>query len=203
MQNDSSPTTGEPLPRVRKIHASIRTDNYLLNTNFDDLDRMWNTVHPRHVEKTANKYLMYVENAVKGLIAGKYADAQGPIMLNNLFKLMCLASTNHELNNLLRSRFRDYGGTNLLIKNCVSKDPSLQYSSARLLVECLDPGSLDYVVQHGLMKVMHVVHAFRNQEQSTVDQSIVSTGKICYANIYFFFIYLEFYSRKHINSDDI
>ncbi|XP_060881158.1 NAD(+) hydrolase sarm1-like [Metopolophium dirhodum] len=175
-QTDSSTTSGESSPRVIKTHAEIRNENYLLNTNFGDLDRMWVTMHPRDVEKTANKYLLYIENSVKGLIAGKFADAQGPTMFNKLFNLMCLAKTIRELNNLLRNRFRDCGGTDLLIKNCVSKDPKLQYTSARLLVECLDPGNLDYVVQHGLVKVMHVVHAYRSQEKSTVDQSIVSTG---------------------------
>ncbi|KAL4148606.1 hypothetical protein QTP88_002792 [Uroleucon formosanum] len=173
---NSSPTSGESSPRVIKTHAEIRTDNYLLNINFGDLDRMRVTMHPRDMEKTANKYLLYVENSVKGLISGKFTDAQKPTMIKKLFNLMCLVSTIRELNNLLRNRFRDCGGTNLLIKNCVSKDPKLQYFSAKLLVECLDPGNLDYVVQHGLIKVMHVVQAYRSQEQSTVEQSIVSTG---------------------------
>jgi len=148
-------------------------------------------MHPRDVENSVNKYSLYVENAVKGLVAGKFADAQGPNLLNKLYNLMCLASTIRELNSLLRNKFRDSGGTNLLIKNCVSKDPRLQYSSARLLVECLDPASLDYVVQHGLIKVMHVVHAYRRQEQSTVVHSKVSTGNILCKHIPIFFFFLS------------
>ncbi|KAL5234559.1 hypothetical protein ACI65C_001969 [Semiaphis heraclei] len=175
-QTDPSPVSGESSPRVIKTHAEIRTEHYLLNTNFDDLDRIRDSMHPRDVENAVNKYSLYVENAVKGLVAGKFADAQGPNLLNKLYNLLCLASTIRELNSLLRNKFRDSGGTNLLIKNCVSKDPRLQYSSARLLVECLDPANLDYVVQHGLIKVMHVVHAYRRQGQSTVVQSKVSTG---------------------------
>lgn len=159
---------------VIKTHAEIRTDNYLLNTNFDDLDRIRDTMHPRDVEKAVNKYLLFVENAVKGLVAGKFTDAQRPTVLNKLLNLLCLTSSFLELNNLLRNRFRDCGGTDLLIENCVSEDPRLQYSSAMLLVECLDPGNLDYVVNHGLIKIMHVVHAY--QKKRTANQSKVSTG---------------------------
>ncbi|XP_015373899.1 PREDICTED: sterile alpha and TIR motif-containing protein 1-like [Diuraphis noxia] len=175
-QTDPFPVSGESPPRVIKTHAAIRTEHYLLNTNFDDLDRIRNSMHPRDVENAVNKYSLYVENTVKGLVAGKFAEAQGPNLLNKLYNLMCLATTIRELNSLLRNKFRDCGGTNLLINNCDSNDPRLQYSSARLLVECLDSANLDYVVQHGLVKVMHVVHAFRRQEQSTVVQSKVSTG---------------------------
>jgi len=132
------------------------------------------------VENAIKKYSQYLENVVKGLIAGKFADTQGPTMLNKLFNLMCLAKTTSELNNVLRNKFRDCGGTDLLIKNCVSKDAKLQYTSARLLVDCLDPGNLDYVVKHGLVKVMHVVHVYKSRENSTVGQSIVSTGnRLC------------------------
>ncbi|CAI6366038.1 unnamed protein product [Macrosiphum euphorbiae] len=175
-QTDSSTGSGGSSPRVIKTHAEIRNDNYLLNTNFGDLDQMREIASTQDVVNAIKKYSLYLENAVKGLIAGKFTDTQGPTMLNKLYNLMCLPKTIHELNNVLRNKFRDCGGTDLLIKNCVSKDPTLQYTSARLLVECLDPGNLDYVVQHGLVKVMHVVHAYRSQEKSTVDQSIVSTG---------------------------
>lgn len=178
IQNDSSLGNGGLSPRVIKTHAEIRSGNYLLNTNFDDLHRMQDAMQPRDVENAVQKYTLYVENAVKGLVTGKYADAQEPAMLNKLLSLLCIASAvpTCNLSNALSRAFRDSGGTNLLIKNCVSKDTRLQFSSARLLVECLNPENRDYVIQHGLIQVMHVVRAYRRQEKSTVDQSKVCTG---------------------------
>ncbi|KAL5234436.1 hypothetical protein ACI65C_001846 [Semiaphis heraclei] len=136
---DPSPVSGELPPRVIKTHALIRTEHYLLNTNFDDLDRIRDSMHLRDVENAVNKYSLYVESAVKGLVAGKFADAQGPNLLNKLSE------------------------TPILQRQTIGGMPRPNESRLRSLY-------------YGLIKVKHVVHAYRRQEQSTVVQSKVSTG---------------------------
>lgn len=162
-----------------KTHAAIRSNNYLLNNNFDDLDRLRDALRPRDVDNAVLlKYSQYVENAFKGLVAGNYADAQGPVLLNKLFSMVCKARATPDLARELCNRFRACGGARLLIENCVSTDPKLQFSSARLLAASLTPENRDYVVKHGLKNVMHVVCAYRHQPNSSVDQSKVSTGNV-------------------------
>jgi len=130
------------------------------------------------VENAIKKYSLYLENAVKGLMTGKYADAKGPIMLNKMFDMICKAWAvpTYELGYALCNTFRDCGGMDLLINNCVSKDQKLQFSSARLLEQCLTTENRAYVVENGLEKVVHVVCAYKSQV-SSADQSKVSTGK--------------------------
>ena len=51
---------------------------------------------------------------------------------------------------------RNNGGLDLLIENCVSDHPDLQYQSARLLQQCLVTENRGYVVEKGLDKVVEV-----------------------------------------------
>ncbi|CAH1713690.1 unnamed protein product [Aphis gossypii] len=155
----------------------IRSVDDLLNTNFDDLDQMREIANTQDVENAIKKYSLYLENAVKGLMSGKYADAKGPIMLNKMFDMICKAWAvpTYELGYTLCNTFRDCGGMDFLINNCVSKDPKLQFSSARLLEQCLTTENRSYVVENGLEKVVHVVCAYKSQV-SSADQSKVSTG---------------------------
>uniref|UniRef100_A0A2S2NWH4 ADP-ribosyl cyclase/cyclic ADP-ribose hydrolase n=1 Tax=Schizaphis graminum TaxID=13262 RepID=A0A2S2NWH4_SCHGA len=155
----------------------IRSVDDLLNTNFDDLDQMREIANTQDVENAIKKYSLYLENAVKGLMSGKYADTKGPIMLNKMFDMICKAWAvpTYELGYALCNTFRDCGGMDLLINNCVSKDQKLQFSSARLLEQCLTTENRSYVVENGLEKVVHVVCAYKSQV-SSADQSKVSTG---------------------------
>jgi len=156
----------------------IRSVDDLLNTNFDDLDQMREIANTQDVDNAIKKYSLYLENAVKGLMSGKYADAKGPIMLNKMFDMICKAWAvpTYELGYALCNTFRDCGGMDLLINNCVSKDQKLQFSSARLLEQCMTTENRSYVVENGLEKVVHVVCAYKSQV-SSADQSKVSTGK--------------------------
>lgn len=155
-----------------------------LNTSFDDLDRIRGIVNPQDVENAIHKYSSYLENAVNGLTSGKYADGKAPTMLNNMYDMICKAWAvpTYELGYSLCNAFRNCGGMDLLINNCMSKDQKLQFSSARLLEQCLTTENRAYVVNNGLEKVVHVVSAYKSQV-SSADQSKVSTGKIYYNNI--------------------
>lgn len=149
----------------------------LLNASFDDLDQMREIADPADVERAVRKYSAYLECAVRGLSGGKYADAKGPAMLNKMFDMICKAWAvpTYELGYALCDTFRVCGGIDLLINNCVSKDQKLQFSSARLLEQCMTTENRAYVVDNGLEKVVHVVRAYKSQV-SSADQSKVSTG---------------------------
>lgn len=156
----------------------IRSVDDLLNTNFDDLDRIREIANPQDVENAIHKYSLYLENAVKGLTNGKYSDTKGPTMLNKMFDMICKAWAvpTYELGYALCNAFRNCGGMDLLMNNCTSKDPKLQFSSARMLEQCLTAENRAYVVENGLEKVVHVVCEYKSQV-SSADQSKVSTGK--------------------------
>lgn len=59
----------------------------------------------------------------------------------------------HELGYSLCNALRSYGGLDLLMTNCVSADKDLQFSSARLLEQCLTTENRAHVVENGLDKV--------------------------------------------------
>lgn len=146
---------------------------------------MREVANPQDVENAIQKYSLYLESAVKGLTSGKYADARGPTMLNKMFDMICKAWAvpTYELGYALCNTFRDCGGMDFLINNCVSKDQKLQFSSARLLEQCLTTENRAYVVENGLEKVVHVVCAYKSQV-SSADQSKVSTGESLSRNTY-------------------
>lgn len=173
--NNGSSGAGSPPSTI--THVTRNADD-LLNMNFDDLDRMREFANPQDVENAIHKYSTYLESAVKGLVGGKYNDAKGPTMLNKMFDMICKAWAvpTYELGYALCNTFRNCGGIDLLINNCVSKDQKLQFSSARLLEQCLTTENRAYVVDNGLEKVVHVVCAYKSQV-SSADQSKVSTGK--------------------------
>lgn len=180
-ESSSGGGSGSGLSPPISTHLMVRSVDDLLNTDFDDLDRMREVANPQDVEDAIKKYSMYLEDAVKGLNSGKYADAKGPTMLNNMFDMICKAWAvpTYELGHSLCNTFRNCGGIDLLINNCVSKDQRLQFSSARLLEQCLTTANRAYVVENGLEKVVHVVCAYKSQV-SSADQSKVSTGKYLY-----------------------
>lgn len=159
-------------------HVVVRNVDELMNMNFDDLDQMREIANPQDVENAIQKYSSYLENAVKGLVSGKYADAKGSTMLNKMFDMICKAWAvpTYELGYTLCNTFRNCGGIDLLINNCESKDEKLQFSSARLLEQCLTTENRAYVVENGLEKVVQVVCAYKSQVSSG-EQSKVSTGK--------------------------
>lgn len=156
----------------------VRNVDDLLNTSFDDLDRMREFANPTDVENAIIKYSKYLETAVHGLTSGKYVEVRGLTMLDNMFEMICKAWAvpTYELGYALCNTFRDCGGMDLLMNNCVSKDNKLQFSSARLLEQCLTAENRTYVVENGLEKVVHLVCEYKSQV-SSADQSKVSTGK--------------------------
>lgn len=175
---DSSSDNGESSPRMITTRMEIKNYNYLFKKYIHDLDLIKDTMQSGDVENTLQWCLLYVENAVKGLFADNHANAREPTVFTTLFYLVRKAweFPTCELGYALCNRVRDCGLTDLLIKNCVSKDPRLQFSSTRLLVECLNSENRDYVIKNGMVQLQQVIRKFRHQEKRTADQSIVITG---------------------------
>ncbi|XP_025190344.1 sterile alpha and TIR motif-containing protein 1-like isoform X2 [Melanaphis sacchari] len=156
-QIDFSPDNGESSPHIIINHPETRSGNSKKKVN--DLDMMQ-------------------ENAAKSLFIGKYTNVQESTVLTQLFYLIRNSWTlpTHEVGYALCNRFRDCGGTDFLLKNCVSEDPILQFFSTRLLVECLNSENRDYMIKNGLIQIKYVILKFKCQEKKTADQSKVITG---------------------------
>ncbi|XP_030385508.1 sterile alpha and TIR motif-containing protein 1 isoform X3 [Scaptodrosophila lebanonensis] len=80
----------------------------------------------------------------------------------------------HELGYSLCNKLRQSGGLDLLMKNCVHNDLQLQFSSAKLLEQCLTTENRTHVVDNGLDKVVNV--ACYCTKKSKSDHSRVGTG---------------------------
>lgn len=61
----------------------------------------------------------------------------------------------HELGYSLCDALRKCGGLDIIMFNCVAADKDLQFSSARLLEQCLTTENRAHVVENGLEKVRH------------------------------------------------
>lgn len=155
----------------------------LLNIEFDDLDLI--TYNSADVENTVQKYSSLMKNIVNKLIHDNYAHLGAPNeVIDKMFDMICKAWAvpNCKLAYALCNTLRESGGLDLLINNCVSRDQKLQFSSSRLLEQCLTTENREYVLENGVENVVHVVCEYKTQI-SSVDKLNVSTGEI-----YFFLI---------------
>jgi SAM domain (Sterile alpha motif) len=80
----------------------------------------------------------------------------------------------HEVGAGLCNALRQSGGLDLLMKNCVESDLDLQFSSARLLEQCLTTENRSHVVENGLEKVVN--GACVCTKNAKTDHSRVGTG---------------------------
>ena len=84
------------------------------------------------------------------------------------------ATHGHELGAGLCNALRTNGGLDILMKNCMDGDKDLQYSSAKLLEQCLTTENRSHVVENGLEKVVNVACVCTKNSQT--DHSRVGTG---------------------------
>lgn len=153
-------------------------EDNLLNTEFEDLDMMQNVANNADVENAIQKYSLYLENTVKVLLDSEHAYLGAPYeVIDKIFDMICKAWAvpNCKLGYWLCNKLRNCGGLDLLINNCVSEDQNLQFSSARLLEQCLITENRKHVLEKGIDKVVHVVCEYKTQI-SSVDKFNVSTG---------------------------
>ncbi|XP_022182959.1 sterile alpha and TIR motif-containing protein 1-like isoform X2 [Myzus persicae] len=152
---------------------------HLLDIEFDDLDLLrvvaYNAVD---VENAVQKYSTYLEHTVTSLIFHDFAHLRAPYeLIDKMFDMICKAWAvpNCKLGYELCKTLRDSGGLDFLMDNCMSRDKTLQSSSARLLEQCLTTENHEYILEKGVEKLLRIVCEYKNQI-SSVDKLNDSTG---------------------------
>ncbi|CAH1711609.1 unnamed protein product [Chironomus riparius] len=150
-----------------------------MSQNFDDLENLSSTSNPLDVEQAILKYSQHVNMCVRQLcFIGKASEALEK--LNEIVRRAWAVPTHgHELGASLCNALKQNGGLDILMKNCMEGDEDLQFSSARLLEQCLTTENRAHVVENGLEKVVNVACVCTRNSQTASDQlnrSRVGTG---------------------------
>lgn len=150
-----------------------------MSQNFDDLENLSSTSNRSDVEKAISKYSQHVNMCVRQLcFIGKAPEALEK--LNEIIRRAWAIPTHgHELGAGLCNALKENGGLDILMKNCMEGDEELQFSSARLLEQCLTTANRAHVVENGLEKVVNVACVCTRNSQTASDQlnrSRVGTG---------------------------
>lgn len=141
--------------------------------NFEDLEKLSSSSDPLEVEQAIFKYSQHVNMCVKQLNQSRIPKVLD--QLNEIIKRAWAVPTHgHELGANLCGALKQNGGLDLLMKNCMEDDKDLQFSSARLLEQCLTTENRAHVVENGLDKVVNV--ACVCTRNSKTDHSRVGTG---------------------------
>ncbi|XP_026676263.1 sterile alpha and TIR motif-containing protein 1 isoform X1 [Diaphorina citri] len=154
----------------------------ILNLDFDDLEKLSKNslVSQQNIDAIIAKYTGCLENIVQ--VMQNFSSDQekrAPAVLDKVNDLMqkawAVPTHGHEIGYSLCNTLRNCGGMDLLISNCVEKDLDLQFSSARLLEQCLTTENRDHVVENGLDKVVRVA-CVCTKNINSVEHSRVGTG---------------------------
>lgn len=131
------------------------------------------------VDRAIIKYSNCLDQFVKSLRQGGDGNKRGPNILNRINDIMqrawAVPTHGHELGYSLCNALRNCGGLDILMANCTKGDRDLQFSSARLLEQCLTTENRAHVVENGLDKVVKVA-CVCTKNANSVDHSRVGTG---------------------------
>lgn len=158
----------------RQINGSGRVDEVL---SFDDLEQLCNNGNTKDVENAINKYSHFLDTNMRSLQRPEH-EKKVPTVLDGINEVVrkawAVPTYGHELGYSLCNTLRNSGGLDLLMKNCVARDRDLQFSSARLLEQCLTTENRSHVVDNGLEKVVNVACVCTKNLKT--DHSRVGTG---------------------------
>lgn len=159
----------------QSMNGNFLDDEYL--NNFDDLERLNSSSNPQDVEGAIMKYSNHLTTYVKHLSRVDPLK-KAPNLLDNINEIIRRAwlvpTHGNELGASLCNALRNSGGLDILMKNCVEEDKDLQFSSARVLEQCLTTENRSHVVENGLERVVKVAcECTRNPK---TDHSRVGTG---------------------------
>lgn len=159
----------------QSMNGNFLDDEYL--NNFDDLERLSSSSNPQDVEGAIMKYSNHLTTCVKHLSRVDPLK-KAPNLLDNINEIIRRAwlvpTHGNELGASLCNALRNSGGLDILMKNCVEEDKDLQFSSARVLEQCLTTENRSHVVENGLERVVKVAcECTRNPK---TDHSRVGTG---------------------------
>lgn len=143
--------------------------------SFEDLERI--NGNPAEIESAIHKYSSHMTKYVENLHNGEQLK-KAPNLLNTMNEIIrrawAVPTHGHELGASLCDTLRTTGGLDILMKNCVDSDSDVQFSSARLLEQCLTTENRSHVVKNGLDKVVNV--ACVCTRNNATDHSRVGTG---------------------------
>lgn len=154
-------------------------EDELLSLPLDDLSLLTSESNSQDVERARVKYAGYLANFVDRLKSPDSNRSRAPLLLDRVNEIITKAwavpTHGHELGYTLCNTLRLRGGLDLLMSNCVSTEPDLAFSSARLLEQCLTTENRAHVVENGLAKVVNVA-CFCTKTANNVDHARVGTG---------------------------
>lgn len=145
--------------------------------NFEDLERLCSNSSPIDIDRAITKYSHCLDSYVKTLQRSDQLK-KAPNVLDTINEIVrrawAVPTFGHELGYSLCNTLRHSGGLDLLMKHCVDGDKETQYSSARLLEQCLTTENRTHVVDNGLEKVVNVACVCTKNPKT--DHSRVGTG---------------------------
>ncbi|EEB10024.1 Sterile alpha and TIR motif-containing protein, putative [Pediculus humanus corporis] len=140
--------------------AAKQTEEELLALGFEDLERLDSRSSTEKVESAIRKYSSLLHGFVQILRANNGSLGKTPKILNRINQMIRKAwevpTHGHELGYSLCDALRKCGGLDIIMFHCVAADKDLQFSSARLLEQCLTTENRAHVVENGLEKVVKV-----------------------------------------------
>ncbi|XP_055846419.1 NAD(+) hydrolase sarm1 isoform X3 [Episyrphus balteatus] len=140
--------------------SSQMSSNGLIRSDlqFDDLRSLTSGSSLRDIESAKSKYSTFLKKFVNSL--KETNPHEKPVYLDTINKVIqnawAVPTHGHELGYSLCNSLRVSGGLDMLMENCMQKDQAVQFSSARLLEQCLTTENRTHVVDNGLDKVVKV-----------------------------------------------
>ncbi|XP_046745275.1 NAD(+) hydrolase sarm1 isoform X2 [Diprion similis] len=154
-------------------------EDELLSLPLDDLDLLCSNSNLQDVERAKAKYSGFLDTLVQRLKASDGKTAKAPLLLNRVSEIIrkawAVPTHGHDLGYTLCNTLRNRGGLDILMSNCIASDIELQFSSARLLEQCLTNENRAHVVENGLEKVVNVA-CVCTKNANSVNHSRVGTG---------------------------
>lgn len=161
--------------QMKSMNGSIVDEESL--PNFEDLERLCSNSSPIDIDRAITKYSHCLDSYVKTLQRSDQLK-KAPNVLDTINEIVrrawAVPTFGHELGYSLCNTLRHSGGLDLLMKHCVDGDKDTQYSSARLLEQCLTTENRSHVVDNGLEKVVNVACVCTKNPKT--DHSRVGTG---------------------------
>ncbi|XP_055324987.1 NAD(+) hydrolase sarm1 isoform X2 [Sitodiplosis mosellana] len=164
---------------ITSSQSSKATNSHVLlegSSNLDDLEKLSSNSNQKDVETAIVKYSQLLNSNVSMLQQSEMTKVPSVLdSINTVIqKAWAVPTHGHQLGYSLCNTLRNNGGLDLLMDNCAQRDNKLQFSSARLLEQCLTTENRSHVVDYGLEKVVN--GACVCTKHATTDHSRVGTG---------------------------
>lgn len=171
----SSMITSSQTSKATNGHVILEDGKF--SQSLEDLERLCSSSNQKDVETAIQKYSQFLNSNVS-LLQQTDQLTKIPNVLDSINtviqKAWAVPTHGHQLGYSLCNTLRNNGGLDLLMLNCVDRDNNLQFSSARLLEQCLTTENRSHVVDYGLEKVVN--GACVCTKHATTDHSRVGTG---------------------------